>query len=175
MPPFPTSRFLMLAGGAVISNRNFKMHHHHNISLCDAKKSFDDCMNPACKSTLDLIKMMNMKHKMKSVPKAVESPPPQEAINPYTPLGCPADRDILGQGTWQLIHTIAANYPPEPTKEQKQNTFSFLQSLSKVYPCPYCAADFQARLVDHPPKYVNDFISFLHINMHQLQCFNCVI
>ena len=129
------------------------------ISLCEVEKSglsktkdsksLDDCLNPACHSTMDLLKKFNMKTRKKKapiVPTTNESEP-----NPYC-TGCPADKDVQGRGTWQLIHSIASTYPQVPTEAEKRHMDNFLHSLSMVYPCPYCAKDFQERIVLFPPR-----------------------
>eukprot|EP01098_Paradermamoeba_levis_P006430 TRINITY_DN2664_c0_g4_i2.p1 TRINITY_DN2664_c0_g4~~TRINITY_DN2664_c0_g4_i2.p1 ORF type:complete len:217 (-),score=50.92 TRINITY_DN2664_c0_g4_i2:322-921(-) len=58
----------------------------------------------------------------------------------------------LGKSTWTLLHTMAAYYPEKPTDERKQKTNQFLYLLSQLYPCNYCAEDFQEYIQDHPPK-----------------------
>lgn len=55
--------------------------------------------------------------------------------------GCPLDKDELGRSTWNLLHTMAATYPDNPSDEQKQNVKSFFNILSQTYPCDVCAKD----------------------------------
>ena len=57
--------------------------------------------------------------------------------------GCPADSVSLGRGSWRLLHTIAANYPEQPTLQEKNDMSSFIVLFSKVYPCVPCAEDFR--------------------------------
>ena len=58
---------------------------------CDnSKKALDDCLNPACHSTMDLLKKFNLKKKKKPV--GIEKEKGTE--NPYC-TGCPVDKDQL--------------------------------------------------------------------------------
>jgi hypothetical protein len=142
---------LLLVGGVASLPLLCNKYKQYFTSHCDDKKvpnpTLDDCLNPACHSTMDLLKKFNMKKRV--APKAVKEP---EEENPYC-SGCPPDRDQLGRGTWDLIHTIAASYPEHPTPEQKKHTDMFLRSLSMVYPCPYCATHFQHTIEVSPPRY----------------------
>jgi hypothetical protein len=49
----------------------------------------------------------------------------------------------LGRATWVLLHTLAAQFPAQPTKHQRADVKTFITSLSKVYPCGECAKHFQ--------------------------------
>jgi mitochondrial FAD-linked sulfhydryl oxidase len=106
-----------------------------------------DCEIPACNSTKEMMKLARQKRK------ELQSQPPQQLLqqNPYKP-GCPVLREQLGASTWNLIHTIAANYPDEPTEIDKDNVKKFFQTLSYLYPCPHCAEDFQKAVTSKPPE-----------------------
>ncbi|KAJ8687750.1 hypothetical protein QAD02_023544 [Eretmocerus hayati] len=65
---------------------------------------------------------------------------------------CPLDKDSLGSQTWAFLHTMAANYPPEPTAEQKKDMKTFFRLLAEFYPCHICAADLQIHLKESPPQ-----------------------
>ncbi|KIW05780.1 uncharacterized protein PV09_03635 [Verruconis gallopava] len=56
---------------------------------------------------------------------------------------CPADVEQLGRSSWTLLHTMAATYPERPNAEQQRDAVSFVSSLSRLYPCHWCASDFQ--------------------------------
>lgn len=71
--------------------------------------------------------------------------------NMKTLSGCPCDKDELGRSSWDLIHTLAANYPDEPSAEMMIKAVSFFESLALLYPCPYCAEDFQKYIKQYPP------------------------
>lgn len=65
---------------------------------------------------------------------------------------CPLDRETLGRYTWSLLHTIAAKYPNQPTKEQENEMREFIRIFANLYPCGYCAEEFRADLSDMPPQ-----------------------
>eukprot|EP00388_Colpodella_angusta_P026077 GDKK01004435.1.p1 GENE.GDKK01004435.1~~GDKK01004435.1.p1 ORF type:complete len:173 (+),score=35.16 GDKK01004435.1:1-519(+) len=67
-------------------------------------------------------------------------------------LGCPLDRNELGRSSWDLLHTMAANYPEEPTEKQKQQMVAFIEALAVFYPCIHCAVDFQESIKISPPR-----------------------
>ena len=58
-------------------------------------------------------------------------------------LDCPVERDVLGRHSWTLLHTIAANVPDNPTRREQRELSQFMTTLSKFYPCQYCADDFR--------------------------------
>ena len=58
----------------------------------------------------------------------------------------PPDSSLLGRSSWILLHTMAANYPDEPNEETQELTKTFLNVFSKLYPCKYCATDFQLNI-----------------------------
>lgn len=65
---------------------------------------------------------------------------------------CPLDRETLGRYTWGLLHTIAAKYPQRPSAEDKVQMKQFIDILSNLYPCSYCAQEFRDDIQDMPPK-----------------------
>jgi len=48
------------------------------------------------------------------------------------------------------LHTISFNYPPKPTKEQKDNYYIFFNSLKNVLPCGKCRDNLKKNLKKHP-------------------------
>lgn len=64
------------------------------------------------------------------------------------PADCPADVEQLGRASWTLLHTMAAQYPEAPSLQQQSDARSFISSFSKLYPCYWCATDFQAWMKD---------------------------
>lgn len=56
---------------------------------------------------------------------------------------CPWDKDALGKSTWGLLHTVAAQYPDEPSPQQQTDVKGFFNILSRLYPCEHCAKDFR--------------------------------
>lgn len=65
--------------------------------------------------------------------------------------GCPADSVALGQGSWRLLHSMAAYYPEKPTVEVQNDMSTFIKIFSKFYPCQPCAEDFRDWLKNNTP------------------------
>jgi len=57
---------------------------------------------------------------------------------------CPPDVEQLGRSSWTLLHTVAASYPERPSIQQQQDASTFISSFSRLYPCYWCATDFQS-------------------------------
>jgi FAD-linked sulfhydryl oxidase len=55
----------------------------------------------------------------------------------------PVDREELGRSTWVLLHTLAAQLPERPSRQQQRDVKALISSLSRVYPCGDCAHHFQ--------------------------------
>jgi FAD-linked sulfhydryl oxidase len=76
------------------------------------------------------------------------SPPPPPRSK-FEERGPPTKAE-LGQASWTLLHTVAANYPDAPTKDQEELVISFLHALGHLYPCPHCASHFRAHYQQRP-------------------------
>ncbi|KAK3246812.1 hypothetical protein CYMTET_43667 [Cymbomonas tetramitiformis] len=61
-------------------------------------------------------------------------------------------REELGRCTWTLLHTLAAQYPEDPTRAQKRSARNLINSLTTVYPCKECAKHFKEVLRHSPPQ-----------------------
>lgn len=61
-------------------------------------------------------------------------------------------RAELGRGTWALIHTIAAKYPPDATREHQGNLIKFIDLLTKLFPCEECRGHFKELVSKFPPR-----------------------
>lgn len=59
------------------------------------------------------------------------------------PKDCPPDVTQLGRSTWTFLHSVAASYPEKPTESQQTNMVQFLNIFAKIYPCWFCAKDFE--------------------------------
>lgn len=53
---------------------------------------------------------------------------------------------VWGPPLWHSLHTMSFNYPVHPTKEQKQQYYTFFTSLKWVLPCKYCRDNFEENL-----------------------------
>ncbi|SCU90695.1 LANO_0D09648g1_1 [Lachancea nothofagi CBS 11611] len=64
----------------------------------------------------------------------------------------PPDVEQLGRSSWNLLHSIAASYPKIPTTTQKGEMKQFMTIFSHVYPCTWCAKDFEKFVHDNAPR-----------------------
>ncbi|CCE63585.1 hypothetical protein TPHA_0F00990 [Tetrapisispora phaffii CBS 4417] len=64
----------------------------------------------------------------------------------------PPDVNELGKSTWNFLHSMTAQYPKEPSPVQKTEMSNFLHLFSRVYPCNWCAKDFEKYLKENAPK-----------------------
>ena len=133
------------------------------ISYAGAEAPKDSsCANPACNSTKDMFRAAMRTRGTESNTSGPASKKDDKKgddgasmgrVSKATRIpGCPSDKDTLGAGTWELIHSIAANYPDEPTAKDKQRALDFFNGLAWLYPCPYCAEDFQKEIEASPPQ-----------------------
>ena len=68
----------------------------------------------------------------------------------------PPDVNQLGRSSWTMLHATAAKYPKDsPTDQQKQDMTKFLTLFSHVYPCTWCAKDFEKYIRENAPKVDN--------------------
>ncbi|XP_074585565.1 FAD-linked sulfhydryl oxidase ERV1 isoform X2 [Curcuma longa] len=55
----------------------------------------------------------------------------------------PLTKEELGRATWTLLHSIAAQYPDHPTRQQKHDAKELMAIISRLYPCKECADHFK--------------------------------
>ncbi|RLN57915.1 hypothetical protein BBJ29_002246 [Phytophthora kernoviae] len=72
---------------------------------------------------------------------------------------CPVNRETLGNATWALLHTMGLAYPDKPSPEYQAKARTFMETLALLYPCGYCAEDFQKEVAKNPPR-VNSRTTF---------------
>ncbi|KAK8613589.1 hypothetical protein V6N13_101347 [Hibiscus sabdariffa] len=68
------------------------------------------------------------------------------AKNPAAPV----TKEELGRATWTFLHTLAAQYPENPTRQQKKDVKELMSILSRMYPCKECADHFKEVLRANP-------------------------
>ncbi|AMD22932.1 HHR163Wp [Eremothecium sinecaudum] len=64
----------------------------------------------------------------------------------------PPDVEQLGRSSWTLLHSIAARYPEAPSTTQKQEIKQFMTIFSHIYPCNWCAKDFEEFIRNNAPR-----------------------
>ncbi|KAL0715506.1 hypothetical protein Bca4012_064828 [Brassica carinata] len=64
----------------------------------------------------------------------------------------PVTKEELGRATWTFLHTLAAQYPEKPTRQQKKDVKELMSILSRMYPCRECADHFKEILRSNPPQ-----------------------
>ncbi|PON90568.1 ERV/ALR sulfhydryl oxidase domain containing protein [Trema orientale] len=62
----------------------------------------------------------------------------------------PVSKEELGRATWTLLHTLAARYPDNPTRQQKKDVKELIAILARMYPCKECADHFKRILSENP-------------------------
>jgi hypothetical protein len=55
----------------------------------------------------------------------------------------PTSKEDLGRATWTFLHTLAAQFPEHPTRQQQRDARQLIDSLTRIYPCADCAKHFQ--------------------------------
>ena len=60
------------------------------------------------------------------------------------------DTKKWGPHGWVFLHSIAFNYPENPSSEQKSFYSMFFRSIGHVLPCVYCRNSFQNFMETHP-------------------------
>jgi hypothetical protein len=60
------------------------------------------------------------------------------------------NQNVWGKCGWVLIHTIAINYPNNPSNSEKKNIIDFFTILGKVLPCRYCRQHYKKNLKELP-------------------------
>ena len=102
--------------------------------------------------------------------------------NTLPPLqGGRVDRQVLGRSTWTLLHTLAAQFPEHPTKQQKKDAKTLIDVLTRIYPCGECAQHFQKLVREHPPvvesgdefaRWMCEVHNVVNVRLHK-PTFNC--
>ncbi|GFP97277.1 fad-linked sulfhydryl oxidase erv1 [Phtheirospermum japonicum] len=59
-------------------------------------------------------------------------------------------KEELGRATWTFLHTLAAQYPDKPTRQQKKDVKELMAILSHLYPCKECADHFKEVIRANP-------------------------
>lgn len=60
-------------------------------------------------------------------------------------------KEDVGRATWLLLHTLAAQYPDRPSRQQQRDARALMDVLTRLYPCGECARHFAEVVRAHPP------------------------
>lgn len=55
----------------------------------------------------------------------------------------PVTKEELGRATWVFLHTLVAQFPEHPTRQQQRDARQLMDSFARIYPCADCAQHFQ--------------------------------
>lgn len=69
----------------------------------------------------------------------------------------PVSKEELGRATWTFLHTLAAQFPDRPTRQQQRDVKELMSILSRIYPCKECADHFKEVLKSNPVKVGSGF------------------
>jgi FAD-linked sulfhydryl oxidase len=51
-------------------------------------------------------------------------------------------KEELGRATWTFLHTLAAQFPERPSRQQQRDARALMDALTRIYPCGECAGHF---------------------------------
>ncbi|KAG2495687.1 hypothetical protein HYH03_006287 [Edaphochlamys debaryana] len=57
----------------------------------------------------------------------------------------------VGRATWTLLHTLAAQFPQKPSRQQQKDARTLVDVLTRIYPCGDCARHFAELVKREPP------------------------
>lgn len=61
-------------------------------------------------------------------------------------------KEDIGRATWLFLHTLAAQYPEQPTRQQRKDAKTLIDVLTRMYPCGECARHFKHVVAANPPQ-----------------------
>eukprot|EP00252_Welwitschia_mirabilis_P016374 TRINITY_DN3611_c0_g1_i1.p1 TRINITY_DN3611_c0_g1~~TRINITY_DN3611_c0_g1_i1.p1 ORF type:complete len:198 (+),score=37.44 TRINITY_DN3611_c0_g1_i1:256-849(+) len=79
-----------------------------------------------------------------------DEPDPFQLYDEEAKAGKSALKEQLGRSTWTLLHTLAAQFPEKPTRQQKRDVRELMTILSRIYPCKECADHLKEILKSNP-------------------------
>ncbi|KAF1834847.1 mitochondrial FAD-linked sulfhydryl oxidase-like protein ERV1 [Decorospora gaudefroyi] len=103
-----------------------------------------------CRTCNDVASLFAISGKMPT--KRTSTTTSQPSTLPALPADCPPDVEALGRSSWTLLHSITGAYPVNPSPQLQSETKSFLSTFGKLYPCGFCAADFQDWMSKNTPR-----------------------
>ncbi|KAM6558290.1 hypothetical protein CsatA_027529 [Cannabis sativa] len=94
--------------------------------------------------------LFSLSHSSKQNPWSTHSLPSIPLKNTKEKSGGPVSKEELGRATWTFLHTLAARYPDNPTRQQKKDVKELMAILTRMYPCKDCADHFKKVLSENP-------------------------
>lgn len=77
---------------------------------------------------------------------------PAPVVASTAPSHAPVSREDLGRATWVLLHTLAAQLPDKPTRQQQRDVRTLIDVLTRIYPCGDCASHWKSIVRVEPPR-----------------------
>lgn len=71
------------------------------------------------------------------------SPAAAAVQRPHSSSGRQVTKEELGRATWTFLHTLAAQFPEHPSRQQQKDARTLMDLLGRIYPCADCASHFQ--------------------------------
>ena len=106
-------------------------------SLSAMTKEMDDCDRPACEDTVSALTAalgrVGKKHSSSRRKGAISN------ASASKKLACPPNSGLLGKSSWNLVHSMVAWYPDNPSKEDERMMTQFMNAFARFYPCVSCA------------------------------------
>ena len=62
------------------------------------------------------------------------------------------DPNIWGPSAWLFLHSVTFQYPDNPTDLEKENYYTFFNSVKEILPCPTCRVHYKENLKLLPIK-----------------------
>ncbi|XP_028780586.1 FAD-linked sulfhydryl oxidase ERV1 isoform X2 [Neltuma alba] len=106
-------------------------------------------LQPVSSAKAPLFSISSSPHKFQSA-KADSFVQPDDILLKIKSAATPVTKEELGRATWTFLHTLAAQYPDNPTRQQKKDVKELMGILSRMYPCKECADHFKEVLRANP-------------------------
>jgi hypothetical protein len=87
-------------------------------------------------------KAQAFRHLAHSQPKVAPEPVAKEQQAWASSDPTTVSKEELGRATWTFLHTLAAQYPEKPSRQQQKDVRTLMDCLTRVYPCGECAGHF---------------------------------
>ncbi|MED6119698.1 hypothetical protein PIB30_014071 [Stylosanthes scabra] len=119
--------------------------HLHSIGLVT-------CLRIHCRlSSITLRPSPSVRVPLFSISSSTKMPLQKSSDSPLqAKSAAPVSKEDLGRATWTFLHTLAAQYPDNPTRQQKKDVKDLIHILTRLYPCKECADHFKEVIRANP-------------------------